>query len=157
MNKKEIIHIAEDISLSSGGLRSMITALDRYLNSQIDLTSDIITLKKESHDSYQTVNSKTNPWNYSKEYKISLLNNIASNSCIHLHGVWMYPQYIASKIAKKKGLNTVITSHGMLEPYLLNDKNLKKSIYLNLFLKNIFKRTDIIHAITANEKITFTL
>ena len=152
MNKKQIIHIAEDISLSSGGLRSMITALDQYLNNQVDFTSEILTLKKESHDSYQTVNSKTNPWNYSKEYKISLLNNIASNSCIHLHGVWMYPQYIASKIAKKKGLNTVITSHGMLEPYLLNDKNLKKSIYLNLFLKNIFKRTDIIHAITANEK-----
>jgi len=152
MNKNQVIHIAEDISLSSGGLRSMITALDYYLNNQIDLKSEIITLKKESHDTYQIVNSKSNAWSYSKDYKISLLNSVTPSSYIHLHGVWMYPQYVASKIAQKKGVNTIITSHGMLEPYLLSDKNLKKSIYLNLFLKNIFKRTDIIHAITANEK-----
>ena len=152
MNKKQIIHIAEDISLSSGGLRSMITALDQYLNNQVDFTSEILTLKKESHDSYQLVNSKTNPWNYSKDYKASLINAVSSNGCLHLHGVWMYPQYIASKIAQKKGLNTVITSHGMLEPFLLKDKGLKKNIYLKLFLKNIFKRTNVLHAITANEK-----
>ena len=152
MNKKQIIHIAEDISLSSGGLRSMITALDQYLNNQVDFTSEILTLKKESHDSYQLVNSKTNPWNYSKDYKASLINAVSSNGCLHLHGVWMYPQYIASKIAQKKGLNTVITSHGMLEPFLLKDKGLKKNIYLKLFLQNIFKRTNVLHAITANEK-----
>ena len=153
MDKTQIIHIAEDISLSSGGLRSMITALDQYLNNQVDLTSEILTLKKESHDSYhQVVNSRTNPWNYSKNYKTSLINTISSDSCLHLHGVWMYPQYIASKIAQKKGLNTVITTHGMLEPFLLNDKGLKKNIYLKMLLKNIFKRTNILHAITANER-----
>lgn len=152
MNKKQIIHIAEDISLSSGGLRSMITALDQYLNNQVDFTSEILTLKKESHDSYQLVNSKTNPWSYSKDYKSSLINAISSDGCLHLHGVWMYPQYIASKIAQKKGLSTVITSHGMLEPFLLKDKGLKKNIYLKLFLQNIFKRTNVLHAITANEK-----
>ena len=151
MNKKNIIHIAEDISITSGGLRTMITKLDSYLNTN-ETQSKIITLKKDEQDKYNLVDSKPNFWNYSTNYKNETLENLKTNSLLHLHGVWMYPQFIASKISQEKNIPAVITAHGMLEPYLLNDKKIKKKIYLNLILKNVFNRVSAIHAITQNEK-----
>lgn len=148
---KNIIHIAEDISLTSGGLRSMITRLDKELNNT-GFLSKIITLKKEENDVFELTKSKPNFWNYSKEYKKNLAENINASTIFHLHGVWMYPQYIASKLANKNNVPSVLTAHGMLEPYLLNDKKLKKQIYLNILLNSVLKKTNIIHVITEKEK-----
>ncbi|MFC4738423.1 glycosyltransferase [Flavobacterium ponti] len=148
---KKIIHIAEDVSLTSGGLRSMITDLNNQLNLS-DLSSKIITLKKEENDVFDLVESKQNFWNYSSDYQKKVEIDLNPTSILHLHGVWMYPQYIAAKISEKNNIPSILTCHGMLEPYLLNDKKLKKYLYLNIILKSILKKTKIIHAITEKEK-----
>lgn len=148
---KNIVHIAEDVSLTSGGLRSMITNLNNQLNHS-ELSSKIITLKKEENDVFDLVESNQNFWNYSSDYQKKVEIDLNPSSILHLHGVWMYPQYIAAKISKNNNIPSILTCHGMLEPYLLNDKKVKKYLYLNLILKSILKKTKIVHAITEKEK-----
>lgn len=148
---KKIYHIAENISLESGGLRSMISSLNDYTNSQ-DLSSEILTLKKESFDLEKEIPFRKNPWFYSKYYKDILENLNPKESVFHLHGVFFYPQYIANKIAYKKNIPDIITSHGMLSNYFMGKRDFKKSIYKNLVLNNLLKKAKVLHAITENEK-----
>lgn len=152
MKPKEIFHIAEDLTYESGGLRTMISKLDHYLNSSDDFKSKVITLQKEVSDSFHELHSKRNAWHYNSDLSTYLQKTIQSNSIIHLHGVWMYPQYIASKIARIKKAPSVLTAHGMLEPYLFQDKGFKKQVYYHLILKKLLQNTTVLHAITSNEK-----
>ncbi len=149
----KIFQVVEKISNESGGLRTAVVNLDNYINKQIDFSSKVITAGKEEQDPYVAFPSKKfGFWNYSKELKEYLISNTKNVDTIHIHGVFLYPQYISSIIAKKNNIPYLITAHGMLEPWYLNDKKIKKAVYLNLFLKNILKKAKVIHAITPSEK-----
>lgn len=151
MNK--IFQIVETISNESGGLRTAIANLDNYINTQKEFSSTVITTGKEKQDLYREFPPKKfGFWCYSEELKNYLKLNTDNVNIIHVHGVFLYPQFISSKIAYKNKIPYLITAHGMLEPWYLNDKKIKKSIYLNLVLKNILTRSEIIHAITPFEK-----
>jgi len=151
--KKEIYQIIENVSFESGGLRTMVGSLHNYINESTQLKSTVLTLNKEKEDDFKSFQiNKPGFWHYSKDFKKYLKSHVDSEKILHLQGVWMYPQYIASKVAVQKEVPYVVTSHGMLEPYLLNDKKLKKSAYYKLFLKNILDKANCIHAITPNEK-----
>ena len=150
MNK--ILHVAEDISITSGGLRTMILELNNYLN-QNKIDSNILTLKKEAEDvSFESCVCKGNPWWYANDLKDKLNIKLSENNFMHLHGAWMYPQYIAAKLSRKQNVPYLMTFHGMLEPFLLKDKYYKKAGYFEIILKKAAKKAQILHAITPNEK-----
>lgn len=144
-------HILEDYSISSGGLRTVVHDLDYYLK-QNHIDSCIISTKAEEFDDIVLAQKEMNNgiWCYSKELKEILLN---SNSDIfHIHGVWMYPQYLAAQLALKKHIPYIITPHGMLEPWLWEKSKLKKRLYFNFMMKKGFEKASCIHAITEDEK-----
>lgn len=153
LTNNEVYHIADDISYTSGGLRTVVENLNNYLNDSTSFESSILTLKKEPKDSHPSFEPfRPGFWNYSRAFRKHLENDIAAEGILHLQGVWKYPQYIASRIARKRGNPTVLTSHGMLQPYLLKDKGFKKRVYLHLLLKGILDTVDCVHAITQSEQ-----
>lgn len=148
---KTIYHIAENASFTSGGVRTVLLNLNNYLNNNSSFQSKIITNSKEPADSFTAY--PTNAfWNYSLCLKEHLQDHIENIDIMHIHGVFMYTQYITGKIAKKHDVANVITPHGMLEPWHLGDKGLKKKIYLKLVLNNLVKNCNAVHAITPFEK-----
>ena len=70
---------------------------------------------------------------------------------IHIHEIWHYPQFVASRLAKRYNKPYIITIHGSLEPWCLNHKALKKKIYSFLIQKKILKEASALHAITEEE------
>ena len=96
-----ILHIVEDYSLESGGLRTVIKDLNYYLN-QNDCFSYIISSKKEKEDDIFLVETN-NPWLFSLgwEKKIISLISKLNIDVIHIHGVWMFPQYLVAKYCVK--------------------------------------------------------
>jgi glycosyltransferase involved in cell wall biosynthesis len=52
---------------------------------------------------------------------------------VHLHCVWERILRMASSEAARRGIPRVTSTHGMLHPYALGQKQWKKSIYLRLF------------------------
>jgi len=148
----KILHILEDYSLNSGGIRTVVKNLDDKLKN-IGYESYIIAPEKESGDDIFLVNGSNNPWRYSKQWKIQLSNihKELKIDVIHLHGVWMYPQFIGARFAIKNHIPFVISPHGMYEPWLWTKGTLKKKLYFNLIVKNIFNKASLIHTITPQE------
>ena len=104
----KILHIVEDFSLLSGGLRTVIKDLNKYLNED-NITSFILSSDEEKGDDIFTVVSKK-PWLYSKEWsdKIIDLNKKYKFDLFHIHGVWMYPQYISAKYCVENSIPFII-------------------------------------------------
>jgi glycosyltransferase involved in cell wall biosynthesis len=147
---KKIFQIAESVSWESGGLRTVLVNLDNYIKKN---SSIILTNNKEKEDKYLDFpSSKFNFWSYSNELTQYLYSKINEIDILHLHGVFMHAHYTSSKLAQKNNIPYIVSPHGMLEPWHLNDKQLKKSVYLKLFLNYLLAKSKIIHAITPFEK-----
>lgn len=147
----KITHILEDYSKLSGGLRTVVQDLNRHLI-QNGIDSQIVTTRAEAEDNVTVCKRSLykDIWCYSNELKNSL-DNIKSD-VNHIHGIWMYPQYIASKISYNTNKPYIITPHGMLEPWLWENGTSKKKIYFELMIKKYFSRANVLHAITPDEK-----
>lgn len=149
----KILHIVEDFSLESGGVRTVVKDLNSELISN-GYDSLILSKKKEKEDDVVVVKGRDLPWKYSKNWSRTLLDIHKSKpiDCIHIHGVWMYPQFIASKFAIEHKIPFVLSPHGMYEPWLWKQGGLKKKIYFNFLVKRKFKKAAVLHAITRSEK-----
>jgi len=150
---KKIYQIATNVSLESGGQRTAVVNIHNHINNNKDFSSLILTNEKEKNDPFIHLPSdKFEFWNYSSQLTKYLTSNMNVPDIMHLHGVFMHTQFTSSKSALKNNVPYLITPHGMLEPWYLRDKWLKKKIYLTLFLKTILTQSKLIHAITPSEK-----
>lgn len=144
-----VVHVLEDYSHASGGIRTVVKDLYRHL----DINHKIITLAKEDADDEALALKAKGPWRVSKEFSSAFQESISGNDkLVHIHGVWMYPQYISSKISVINNKPFVLTPHGMFEPWLWKQGYLKKKIYFNFISKPYFKKANVIHAITEDER-----
>lgn len=150
----KILHVLEDFSLSSGGVRTVVEDLHKRLIEN-NITSNIITPCAEDYDKVVLVEGGDNPWKYSKNIKQKLisLHEKKEINIIHIHGVWMFPQFYAAKFAHKNNIPYIISCHGMYEPWLWSKGTIKKKTYFNLISKPIFKKANYIHAITNDESL----
>ncbi len=73
------------------------------------------------------------------------------NSIIETHGCWQYPTKWG-RILKNMGFKWVCTPHGMLEPWSLAEKKMKKLTYFHFMEKPKLKKADIIRAVGEPEK-----
>lgn len=150
---KSIVHITEKINKESGGLRTVITNLNTYLNTQTSHPSSIATFAMEDHDAFELFDvSRPGAWLYSASFKKYLNLLPQDKTILHLHGVWMYQQYISSKTAVKRDMPYLLSSHGMLENYLLQQGRVKKHLYCKYILKDILRNATYLHAITPGER-----
>src|SRR5690606_25349030 len=92
-------------------------------------------------------------WRYSNTLE-RILNSVCRKhkiNVIHIHGVWMYPQYKAAKYALKNKIPYIISPHGMYEPWLWEKGSFKKIFYFNFLTKKLFSKATFIHTITPDE------
>lgn len=86
--KNEIFHIIEDITVESGGLRTMVTSLHDHIANSGTYKSTILTLHKEKEDSFECFESGSpKSWFYSKPYGQFLAAHFSNDKIAHLHGV----------------------------------------------------------------------
>ena len=147
-----IVHILEDFSFLSGGLRTVVNDLHNRLRSN-GVNSTIITTRKEKEDEVIKVEGGDKPWRFSKNLKgkLNTLHTQKKIDIIHIHGVWMYPQYAAAKFAFKNKIPFLISCHGMYEPWLWLNGSFKKKLYFKYVVRNIFSKAKYLHAITLPE------
>ena len=89
---------------------------------------------------------------YSLELLQFLNNRAGSFDLIHIHEVWHYPGYMAFRVARKHKLPCVLTIHGELSEWGLQQKALKKQIYRLCLLDKMLRNVSALHAITNSEK-----
>ena len=78
--------------------------------------------------------------------------NLKKFDICYIHGLWSFPQLVVAYYARKFKIPYIVTVHGMLNPWALNEKRIKKKIYWTLFEKHNLYQAAAIHALTNTEK-----
>lgn len=66
---------------------------------------------------------------------------------LHAHGLWMYPSYASLKWAKSQGKPYVVSPHGMLDPWAVNNSKWKKRVAGWLYENAHLHGASCIHAL----------
>lgn len=91
-------------------------------------------------------------WKYSWPLTRWLNNHIINYDIIHIHAVFCYPSWPASRIAKKYDIPYIIRPAGILDPWCIQQKNIKKRIYYNLVEKKNLQMASAIHVTSQLEE-----
>lgn len=166
MSALNIIHVTEDHSTRNTGITEVLSQISartqiilgkgaavRIMASGEDAVPGRAGVKVET---YPVQGIAGRLWRRSPSFSASLDSMLAKKpSLLHIHGVWMAPQWQAAKAAAKFGTPAILSPHGMLEPWLWKNegqlKKVKKTIYWKALSYPALSKVDVIHAITPLE------
>ena len=76
---------------------------------------------------------------------------IARFDLVHIHELWNYGGYAASRAARRHGVPYVLTVHGELDKWALRQKAVKKWVYMKGVQGRVLRSADALHAIVRAE------
>lgn len=76
---------------------------------------------------------------------------IEEADAVHLHGIWSPATLQLARQTKLSGRAAVVTSHGMLSEWAMQQSGLKKRIYWGTFFKRVLRQGVTIHFTAAEE------
>jgi glycosyltransferase involved in cell wall biosynthesis len=82
----------------------------------------------------------------------ALRGQLAEIDVVHLHGVWDSILRATATVAHRENIPYVVTPHGMLDPWSLAQKRLKKCIALKLGYRGILNRAAFLHLLNRDEE-----
>jgi poly(glycerol-phosphate) alpha-glucosyltransferase len=144
------------ISRCAGGLLDAMR--DLYLSSVFqDIDIQIYSYEDESTQSdlpnwrkmpVQLFTSK--PFCYSRQARNAILQSEAD--ILHVHGVWRYPHAFMATWKRHTGLPVIVTLHGMLDPYIIEQQGKIKQYFGKLlFADRGFYAVTCFHALSMKE------
>ena len=90
-----------------------------------------------------------------KNAKKFFLNFKPENTLVVSHGAWQFATKWGN-FAKKAGFTWIYTPHGMLEPWSMSQKKLKKWLYFNLIESKLAQNADLVRAVGKPEFINLS-
>lgn len=94
-------------------------------------------------------------WAFSAELRRQLGALVASSDGVHIHGLWESSTLIAAAAARKAGVPYVLSAHGMLEPWALANKRIKKALYAAAIEHRNVEGAACLHALTHAEALDY--
>jgi glycosyltransferase involved in cell wall biosynthesis len=70
---------------------------------------------------------------------------------VHIHGIWRPILFSAAKIARENQVQYIIAPRGMLDPWSLSQKSLKKKLALRFIWRKVLNRASYLHALNPAE------
>ncbi|MBI5663322.1 MAG: glycosyltransferase [Ignavibacterium album] len=149
----KILHTISGLNIYSGGPSFSVYLLVKELRAQ---GIDVEILCFDTEDSTDRLISKDNFINTIKPptfrnfgYSINFLKFFKENPSFdiyHGNGLWQMPVHFMAKEARKKNKLYIITLHGMLRPWALEQSKIKKKIALLLYQNMDIKSASCLHA-----------
>ena len=79
------------------------------------------------------------------------LNTFGDPDIVHDSGIWREHNHRLATLARKRGIPRIVSTRGMLEPWALNHKRLKKRLAWHLYQKSDLQDAAYHHATTTKE------
>ena len=157
----KIIFITSDINFNRFGFSKAVIELAKSINEFKKVV--IVTVGSDNYeyidDGCTIITIKSNYYLSKIRYSVFLKKTLnylyEEGDILHIHGLWMYPQYFASKFAVKKNIPFIFSPHNMIGGWLWKYnwlKMIKKELFWNLILKKHLVKAKYIHALTEVEK-----
>lgn len=158
-----ILFITESLSLSQNtGVATAVVALARALNHQsidVELVAPTYVNNRQETEAFLdglVAHLFNQPFGLPRTVvpalESFLSNKLSDFDLVHVHGLWRYPQWVATRLARRFNIPYIVSPHGMCEPFEMARKAWKKKIYLNLVGRQTLRTAAAIHAITNAEK-----
>ena len=164
-NREPNIHCAHVVSglhpNAGGPSRTVVQLADALsrLNLKVSLLSQVNGTQLVTKPVEQSVILKIGQSNSRLVIKLGLplrrilheSNQLELPTIIHSHGVWSAANYWAFTAARRHGVPLIVHPRGMLEPWALNHKMLKKYIALKLYQQNLLNAASVLVATAGSE------
>ncbi len=159
-SRRKWLHVVSHTDPRYGGLSAAVPALAASLSLQAPLD---VSLAAFCHagETYQPREMEGEEisfwptsrasWAFDRELKASFAEAVRQADGLHIHGIWEESTAVACRLARKLGKPYVLSAHGMLEPWALAAKRLKKRIYAALIERENVAGAACLHALTTAE------
>ena len=119
------------------------------LLTSVNNISESLNLNNISSSIYSVHNY---PIFFKKRFFINKINSLKNKPDIfHSHGLWKSPSILANFYSKEKNIPYIISPHGMLDRWALNQNKYIKKIYWNFKEKDFLSNCNCIHALCESE------
>ncbi|QVL33768.1 glycosyltransferase [Telmatocola sphagniphila] len=146
----KVLHVVHSLDPSTGGTASAVRSLvaqqqrrglQAAMAAEIVPTTDLETAQKLSPSRW---------WDFFWNPGFQS-TRIQSFDLVHLHGVWDRPLLQVIRAARQLQKPYVLSPHGMLDPWSLSQKRLKKKLFLQLVVKRFLDQAGAIHFLNSDE------
>jgi glycosyltransferase involved in cell wall biosynthesis len=165
-NGIRVLHIVPSLDLGQGGLPRAAYDLARHCNQLTDMQVNLVSRISNRRyvidlhpDNLRPQILLTGPldeilgWSFRKKVLFEFEN--ATPDIVHIHGLWEATTFWGAKLALSHGVPLVIQPHGMLEPWALRQKLIKKRIGLLLYQRGILEGALLLIATSEGEFQSF--
>jgi glycosyltransferase involved in cell wall biosynthesis len=154
-----LLHIVEGLSPALGGMSRVAANLSELFARAGSEVEIITTIAQSSDRIYQPsgVTVQALPrrfvpsWAYAPGLAEIIERAVANADLIHLHGLWLYPHFVASRAAWRARKPYLVSPHGMMDEWALAQGKLKKQVYGSLIEWRTLQRAAAIHAVSETE------
>ena len=158
-SKVRVGMLVGSVSMSSNGVSEAVHSLALALRRIPDVSVDIFTLGEPGAESRNFGDISVH---FAKKYEAGSfgyapdLGRLLTQhpvDLLHVHGLWMYQSIAALNWAARTGRPYVVSPHGMLDPWALNNSRWKKRIARVLFENGHLNGAKFVHALCEAERI----
>lgn len=154
-----IVHVIEDVALASGGPSRSSTQLLDAINKTGQYSCRLLVSNQDrpkvAVPTSVKITDASEHGSISRQVVHQALTEINDETpirLVHIHGIWLPFLHHAASYCQKNGIPYVIAPRGMLEPWSLNQKWLKKKLALWLYQRSDLRRSSGIHVTAESEK-----
>lgn len=138
--------LGHDVTVFSTNMGKVPSSADnrKILDAEMPLNSDVINIELFDVDSPERLVRSTG---LSKR-----LNSVLGDfDIVHIHSLWLHPQFAAQRAARKAGVPYVVSPHGALDPYLRERGKARKAVTSMLWQDRMLKSSKALHITTREE------
>lgn len=157
----KVVHITDDFSAANTGVTTALKQLISHVSDKY-LSMEVLAVGNDAVQVPEDVKVRLCPefrcgrvWRFSPSI-ISLLKEISKQELIlHIHGIWLAPQWMAAKYGIDHKIPVFLSPHNMLGSWFRRHffiRQLKKSLYWNFVAGPLFRKITAIHALTPFER-----
>lgn len=159
-----IMHIASGIDPRGGGTTTAVAGLaEAQVHAGLhvsvvathtdDFEASVANRLRDSGVQVSLIGPTRTPLAYHGQIKPTLQRLIGECDIVHIHALWEEIQHRAAVVARKAGVPYIISPHGMLDPWSLDQSRLKKQLYLTLRLRRDLNGAAALSFTTETERV----
>ena len=155
-----ITHIVSSLDSNQGGPPNVVLNFAEFQSKNghnVNIVSQYSKIKNKNFNNLKNINLEKGNFLFKKHYIPNLdfifkiYNNIKKSDIVHLHGVWNGVISVSSLISRILNKKVIMTPHGSLDSYNINNKYLFKKIFYHFFEKFNLNYIQSFHFLNSNE------